>query len=139
MSTKRRPIVKAAFGLVAATAVLVPIVVLLTMKGPDGMGAGAAVGGAITVIAFAFAILRSARRPANSTTLERSATGTGDERDRLVGMKAAAVLGVTSLPIAGITASAVAIGAPALPTLTIMLYTMLATLAVSFLIISRRT
>lgn len=139
MSTERRPIVKAAFGLVAGIAVLVPIVVLLVNKGPGNMGAGAAVGGGLTLIAFTVALWRTIRRPASSTTIERSVTGAGDERDRLVATKSAAVVGVASLPVTGIASVAVAIGAPAIPTLAIMLYTLLATAVVSFIVVSRRT
>lgn len=139
MSTDRRPIVKAAAGLIGGIAVLVPLVVLLVNKGPGNMGAGAAVGGGLTLIAFTIAAWRTIRRPASSTTIERSVTGAGDERDRLVATKSAAVVGVASLPICGIATSAVAMGAPATPTLAIMLYTLLGTAVVSFILVSRRT
>ena len=139
MSTDRRAIVKAAAGLVAGIAVLVPLVVLLVNKGPGNMGAGAAVGGGLTLIAFTVAVWRAVRRPASATTLERSVTGAGDERDRLVATKSAAVVGVASLPIAGFASVAVALGAPAVPTLAIMLYTLLATAVASYILIARRT
>ena len=139
MSTDRRPIVKVAFGLVSGIAVLVPLVILLAKKGPGDMGAGAAAGGGLVLIAFAIAAWRTLRRPARTTTLERSWTGSGDERDRLVATKSAAIVGVSSLPIAGLATAAVAIGAPAVPTLTILLYTLLAIAVVSFLVIARRS
>ncbi|SDD62190.1 hypothetical protein SAMN05216410_3585 [Sanguibacter gelidistatuariae] len=139
MSTERRPIVKAAFGLVAGIAVLVPLVVLLVNKAPGNMGAGAAFGGGFVLIAFTIAAWRTARRPDKTTTFERSVTGSADERDRLVATKAAAVLGVASLPITGIATSAVAMGAPATATLGITLYTLLAIAVVSFIVVSRRT
>ncbi len=139
MSTNRRPIVKAAVGLVAGIAVLVPLVILLAKKGPGDMGAGAAVGGALVLVAFTIAAWRSARRPASTTTLERSVTGSGDERDSLIATKSAAVVGVASLPLAGFATAAVAVGAPATMTLGIMLYTLLAIAVISFLVIARRT
>ena len=139
MSTERRPIVKAAFGLVAGIAVLVPLVVLLVQKGPGDMGAGAAVGGGLVLIAFTVAAWRTIRRPASTTTIERSVTGGGDERDRLVATKSAAVVGVASLPITAIASVAIALEAPAAPTLTIMLYTLLAIAVVSFIVVARRT
>ena len=139
MSTERRPIVKAAAGLVAGIAVLVPLVALLVNKAPGNMGAGAAFGGGFVLIAFTIAAWRTVRRPEETTTFERSVTGSADERDRLVATKAASVLGVVSLPLTGIAAVAIAVGAPAIPTLTIMLYTQLTTAVVSFILVSRRT
>ena len=139
MSTDRRPIVKAAFGLVAGIAVLVPLVVLLVEKGPGDMGVGAAVGGGLVLIAFTIAAWRSTRRPASTTTLERSVTGAGDERDSLIATKSAAVVGVASLPLAGFATAAVAVGASATMTLGILLYALLAIAVVSFLVIARRT
>ena len=139
MSTDRRPIVRAGIGLVAGIAVLVPLVVLLVQKAPGSMGAGAAVGGGLVLVVFTVAAWRTVRRPECSTTFERSFTGSADERDRLVATKAAAVLGVASLPIAGIASAAVAMGAPATPTLAIMLYTLLTIAVTSFVIAARRT
>ena len=139
MSTEPRPVVRAAIGLVSGTAGLVPLVVLLATKGPGDMGAGAAVGGGIVLVLFAAAAWRAARRPARATTVERSLTGTGDERDNLVATRAAAFLGVVSLPATGIATAAVAVGAPAVPTLGVLLYLLLGVAVVSFVVISRRS
>ena len=139
MSTDRRPLVRAIVGLLTAIAVLVPLVVILTQKAPGNMGAGAAVGGGIALIGFTIAAWRTIRGSEKTTTFERSVIGSADERDRLVATKAAAVLGVASLPIASSAAVAVAVGAPAIPVLAIMLYALLAIAVVSFLVIARRT
>ncbi|NKX92946.1 hypothetical protein HF995_06590 [Sanguibacter hominis ATCC BAA-789] len=139
MSTDQRKLVlKASVGLLAATAVLVPLVLILNRYGPGDMGRGAAVGGSAVLVGFALAAWRAMRRPESTSTLDRVFTRTGDERDDAVATAALAIVGVVSLPASAIATAAVAVGAPALPTLTILLYALLAVAIVAYVVQGRR-
>lgn len=126
-------------GLIAAIAVLVPLVYLLARYASDSTAAGAATGGGVVLIGFTIAAWRATHRPARATTLERAVTGNGDERDNDVATRSAAVVGVLALLLTGLSSAAVAAGAPGDVVLPILMYALLATAVVSFAILNRTT
>jgi hypothetical protein len=128
----------AAASFLAASAVLATGTVLLVRYGPGSMGAGFAVGGAVVLVAVAFATWRGLRHPASTTTAERVLTHTGDERDQRIAERAGAVLGMFSLPLTGVAAVLVALGVPALAVLGTLVWALLAIVVIAYAVLTRR-
>lgn len=126
-------------GLAAGLVVLIGGGLLLQQYGPGNMGTGFMTGGAVALIAAAVAMWRSTRRPETATTFERAFTLTGDERDDAVLTRALAVLGLSTLPITGVAAIAIALGAHAPMVLALLLFGQFAVVAVAFVVINRRS
>jgi len=140
MSTKAPvTVTKAVGGFLAGSIVLVTGTLLILTYGPEDMGKGFAVGGAISLSVFAFAVWRVARKPTDASSFERAFTGAGDERDRTVATKASAVVGLVSIPATGVATVAVAIGADADVVLATLLYALLAVAVVSEVVAARRS
>lgn len=140
MSTKAPlTVIKAVSGFLAGSIGLVTGTLLLLAYGPGDMGKGFAVGGAISLSVFAFAVWRVARNPTDASSFERAFTGAGDERDRAVAQKASAVVGLVSIPATGIAAMAVAMGAGADVVLGVLIYSLLAVAVVSTIGAARRS
>lgn len=136
---RTRPWLLQAAGLGAATAVFVPLAVLLKAHGPGSMWAGFLTGGGAVVVAFVVATWRITRHPGSTTTAERAFTRTGDERDDSVLTRAFAVLGATTLPLSGAAAIALAVGAETSMVVAILLWAQIAVLALAFAVINRRS
>jgi hypothetical protein len=140
MSTKATvTVTKAVGGFLAGSIVLMTGTLLILAYGPEDMGKGFALGGAISLSVFAFAVWRVTRRPTDASSFERAFTGAGDERDRMVAEKASAVVGLVSIPATGIAAVAVAMGASADVVLAVLLFGLLAVAVVSEVVAARRT
>jgi len=120
-------------------AVLVATGLLLREYGPGNMGTGFLVGAGIALVAAAVAGWRVARHPAQATTLERAWTQRGDERDDAVLTRALAVLGLLSLPLTGLAAVAIGLGAAVEVVLTLLLGAEVLVGAVAFAVIDRRS
>lgn len=132
-------ITKAIGGFLAGSVVLLTGTLLLLRFGPGDMGKGFAVGGALSLVVFAVAVWRVARRPTDATSFERTFTGAGDERDRRIAEKASAVVGLVSIPATGVAAVAVALGAGADVVLAVLLYALLTVAVVSEVVALRRS
>ncbi len=124
----RRTAIGVAFAIVA----LATGAIVLRAHGPGNMWAGYLVGGTVTVVLILFALWRARRSPQTATTAERAVSPQADERDRAVRDQALAVLGAYSIPFAAAAAVAVALGVPAVPALAVLLWELLALLAVAF-------
>lgn len=85
------------------------------------------------------AVWRSTTRPDAATTFERAFTQTGDERDDAVLTRALAVLGLCTLPLTGVAAIAVALGADHAMVMALLLFGQLAIGATAFVTINRRS
>lgn len=126
-------------GLVLAVVTLVIVTgLLLRAYGPGNMGLGFLQGAAIGLLAAGLAIWRALRRPESATTFERAWTQTGDERDDVVLTQALAVVGLLALPLTGVAAIAIGLGAPVEMMLALLLLTELLVGAVAFAVINRR-
>lgn len=140
MSTDNRSILlRGIAGFLAGTIVLVTGTILLIQYGPGNMGKGFATGGTAVIIAFVFVLWRVARRPQHASSFERSFLGSADERDQRVATKAAAVVGVFSIPAVSVAAVAIAIGARTEIVLALLIYALLAVAVVSFIVTARKS
>jgi len=127
-----------ALGLAAAITVLVSGGLLLREYGPGNMGNGFLVGGLIAIAVAGLSWWRSTTRPHTATTFERAATLTGDERDDAILTRALAHLGLWALPLTGVAAAAIAVGAPVHMVLALLMFCQLAVVTVAFVVINRR-
>jgi hypothetical protein len=122
----------------AALALVVAAGLLLREHGPGDMGLGLLQGAAAGLVGAAVVTWRVRRRPARATTFERAWTQTGDERDDAVLTRALAVLGLLALPLTGVAAVAIGLGAAVEVVLALLLVTEVAVGAVAFAAVSRR-
>lgn len=111
---------------------------VLREHGPGNMGNGFIVGGMISLLLATFAVWRSATRPGSAGTFERAFTQSGDERDDTVLTHALAVLGLCALPLTGVAAYAIALGAEPAIVLALLMVAQLAIGTVSFVTVNRR-
>ncbi|HEY8451877.1 MAG TPA: hypothetical protein VIL54_06620 [Natronosporangium sp.] len=119
-------------------AVLMSGGLLLREYGPGNMGNGFLAGGLIAIAVAGLSWWRSTTRPHTATTFERAFTLTGDERDDAVLTRALAHLGVCTLPLTGVAAAAIAVGAPVHVVLALLMFGQLAVVTVAFVVVSRR-
>ncbi|MFS8522079.1 MAG: hypothetical protein FWJ87_12020 [Micromonosporaceae bacterium] len=119
-------------------AVLMSGGLLLREYGPGNMGNGFLAGGLIAIAVAGLSWWRSTTRPHTATTFERAFTLTGDERDDAVLTRALAHLGVCTLPLTGVAAAAIAVGAPVHVVLALLMFGQLAVVTVAFVVINRR-
>ena len=119
-------------------AVLMSGGLLLREYGPGNMGNGFLAGGLIAIAVAGLSWWRSTTRPHTATTFERAFTLTGDERDDAVLTRALAHLGVCTLPLTGVAAAAIAVGAPVHVVLALLMFCQLAVVTVAFVVINRR-
>lgn len=135
-STRQR--VALPLGLAFGIAVLVSGGLLLREYGPGNMGNGFLVGGLIAIVLAGLSWWRSTTGPHTATTFERAFTLTGDERDDAVLTRALAHLGMWTLPLTGIAAAAIGVGAPVHMILALLMFGQLAVATVAFVVINRR-
>ena len=91
--------------------ILVGVGLLLRERAPGNMGNGFLVGAGGAIVAALIMGWRATRSPSSATTFERAWTSHGDERDAAVLTQALAVLGLVALPLTGIAAVAIGLGA----------------------------
>ncbi|MGO1317951.1 MAG: hypothetical protein ACTMIR_13070 [Cellulomonadaceae bacterium] len=127
---------------VVSTAVLVVVAsgwLLLRERAPGNMGNGFLTAGLVAYALYLVAVWRARRRPANLTSAERSLTRTGDERDDAVTTRALAVVGLVALPLVGAASIAIALGAHTPMVLALLLWSLLISQIVSFVVVDRRS
>lgn len=122
----------------AAVSVIGAGSLLLTRYGPGNMGRGFAVGGGVMTLAMLVAAIR-VRHTQKSTLAERALTGTGDEREQRITERALALLGLVSVPLVGVAACAIAIGAAPDMTLALLLWALLAVLVLAHVTYAKRS
>lgn len=122
-----------------AIAVLVTAGLLLREYAPGNMGNGFLGGAGLAVVASAVALWRVVRRPERTTTFERGWTQAGDERDDAVLTRSLAVLGLLALPTTGAASMAIAVGAPTVATLGILMFVQIGVFVAAFVVINRRS
>lgn len=134
---------KQRFALIALLMVFIALIVggglALRAYAPGNMGNGFLGGAGVAVIAASIAGWRSLRHPQRATTLERGWTQTGDERDDAVLTRALAVLGLLSLPLVGIATLLIGSGVSELPVLVLLNGALIATFAVAYSVVDRRS
>ena len=142
MSTEGQTRVEPALALgvlAGAGAFLIATGLLLREHAPGNMGEGLLSGGAVALLAVAVMVWRVSRRPDSATTLERAWTQTGDERDDAVLTRALAVLGLLAVPLTGVAAIAIGLGAAVEMMLALLLFAQLAVGALAFVVVNRRS
>jgi drug/metabolite transporter (DMT)-like permease len=142
MSTDRRTGTQTALALaavLAAVALLIAVGLLLVEYGPGNMGSGFLQGAAVALAAVAVMAWRVRRRPGSATTFERAWTQTGDERDDAVLTRALAVLGLLAVPLTGVAAIAIGLGARVEMVLALLLVAEVVVGATAFAVVSRRS
>ena len=138
MTTERTLSRRTALGtLVAMVAFVVPLALVLREYGPGNMWRGVLVGAAIALTGGAVATWRVSR--AHGSTADRAFLQVGDERDDAILTRAAAVAGVSALPLTALATVAVAVGADAVATLGVLLVIEAAVLAIAFVVVDRRS
>lgn len=111
---------------------------LLQEHGPGNMGTGFLQGAGLALVACAVMLVRVVRAPQRATTFERAFTQRGDERDDALLTQALAVLGLAALPLTGVAAIAVGLGAEVSMTIFLLLLAQLAVGAVAYAVLARR-
>jgi hypothetical protein len=142
MSTDRRtanPTPLALAAVLVALALVIATGLLLREYAPGNMGEGFLIGAAGGLVAAAVMGWRVLRRPDGATTFERAWTQTGDERDDAVLTRALAVLGLLALPLTGIAAIAIGLGAAVEMVVALLLMAEVVVGAAAFAVISRRS
>ncbi|MGY1631968.1 hypothetical protein ACI784_09735 [Geodermatophilus sp. SYSU D01186] len=142
MSTDRRTGTQTALALgavLAAVALLIAVGLLLQEYGPGNTGLGFLQGAAVALVAVAVMAWRVRRRPGSATSFERAWTQTGDERDDALLTRALAVLGLLALPLTGVAALAIGLGARVEVVLALLLFAEVAVGATAFAVVSRRS
>lgn len=112
---------------------------LLHEYGPGNMGIGFLQGGLVGLAAFAVVLWRVSRRPGKATMFERAFTQTGDEREDAVLTRAFGVLGACALPLTGVAAVAIALGALTEMVLALLMIAQALVGVIAFVVISRRS
>jgi hypothetical protein len=142
MSTRElTPSAKAtiAVGCLVVLAMVVVAGLLLREHGPGNMGAGFLWGAAVGLVGVAIMAWRVGRPGGDATTFERAWLQSGDERDDAVLTRALAVLGLVALPLTGIAAIAIALGAHVAMVMCLLLVAQLAVGAVAFWKVNRQS
>ena len=123
--------------LVLAVPLVVVVGLVLQDRAPGNMGNGFLTGGLVALVGFGLATWRSSRDPESATTFERAFTQLGDERDDAVLTRALAVLGITAVPLTGVAAIALPLGADTPMVMALLLAAQLGVGAVAFLRVNR--
>jgi hypothetical protein len=142
MSTDRRTAHPAPLLLAAVLVVLAVVIatgLLLRQHAPGNMGLGFLQGAAGGLVAVAVMAWRVHRSPGRATSFERAWTQTGDERDDAVLTRALAVLGLLALPLTGVAAIAIGLGAAVDVVIALLLLAQVVVGAAAFAVISRRS
>lgn len=128
----------ALFGLALAVTLVLIVGMWLQEHGPGNMGRGFVSGGLIALVGMTLAVWRASKGPNAATTFERAFTQTGDERDDAVLTHALAVLGLSSVPLTGVAAVALALDVDPAMVMALLLFGQIAIGAVAFIVINRQ-
>lgn len=131
---KATTLVIAAIGLVT----LASAGLLLREYAPGSMGTGFLGGAGVAIVAVLIMRWRVTRDPGHATSFERAYTSHGDERDDAILTKALAVLGLLSLPLAGMAGIAMGLGADPMMVLVLLMAAELLTGVIAYAVHSRR-
>lgn len=126
-------------GALAVLALVIATGLLLREHAPGNMGSGFLVGAAVAMLGGAVMWWRATRSPDRASTFERAWTQTGDERDDAMLTHALAVLGLLAVPLTGVAAIAIGLGATVEMVLALLLAAEVAAGALAFLVVARRS
>jgi hypothetical protein len=112
-------------------------VMFLALDRPDS-ARGAVVGGGLVVALLVLARWRAVRRSSDAGSAARIGAGAGDERDRLIMMRALATTGYASFVTLTGASIAVLAGADGIATVAIAMFVQVGVLAVAFAVAARR-
>ncbi len=128
----------ALLSILATLTLVIGIGLLLRRHGPGNMGTGFLQGAGVAIVAALIMVWRVVRAPDTASTFERAFTQRGDEREDAVLTHALAVLGLLSLPLTGIAAVAIGLGADVLMILFFLLVAQIIVSIVAFAVFARR-
>ncbi|WP_102507776.1 hypothetical protein [Sanguibacter massiliensis] len=137
-TTSRTTLVQGAVGLACGLAAAITLVLLLTANGQDSMAKGVAFGGGTVLVLFCVAVVRALRNPAGLTAAERTITGRADERDTRLVEKSFATTGLVAIGATSIATVALALDAPVVPVMAVLLWLLIGTLVVTSVVVARR-
>lgn len=125
--------------MMVALGAIIVVGLLLREHGPGNMGTGFLQGAAVGIVGVAIVAWRVTRNPDRATTFERAFTQQGDERDDAVLTHALAVLGLGAIPLTGVAAVAIGLGADVAMILAMLLLAQVLVAAVAWAVIVRRS
>lgn len=125
-------------GLFVGAIVAATLGLLLKQHGPGNMGNGMLIGGAIAIVGIALAAWRAHRMPDRASPMDRHFSGTADERDNAILTSALAAVGVTTVPLTGLAAIALALGLQTEMVMAILLFAQLIVLISAYVGAVRR-
>lgn len=137
-TTSRSTLVQGLVGFACGLAAAVTLVALLASNGQDSMAKGAATGGGAVLLLFCVVVVRALRNPARLTHPERTVTGHGDERDVRLAEKAFATTGLVAIPATAVATVALALGAPMIPVMAVLMWLLVGALVVASVVAARR-
>ncbi|MBW8172030.1 hypothetical protein K0651_03085 [Ornithinimicrobium sp. Arc0846-15] len=135
--TARRKVLVVLF-LMVITILILGIGLLLQARGPGNMGTGFLQGAGVGLLASLVVLWRITRHPERATTFERAFSQTGDEREDALLTHAFAALGLVAIPLTGVAAVAIGLGAEVPMVLFFLLVAQVMVFAVAFVLNARR-
>lgn len=126
-------------GLLSGAVATVALAAVVAGRGEQETAAGVLTGGGAVVLAACVARWRSVRRARTAGTAARIGGGALDERDDHVLTRTLAVVGWVAIVASGVASTAVVLGAEASTVVEAMPFVLLGTLAVTFVVVDRRT
>lgn len=136
-TTRRRKAFALLLVAVGLTAVI-GVGLLLQEYVPGNMGTGFLVGVGVAIVAVLIMGWRVTHSPSGATAFERAWTSHGDERDDAVLTSALAVIGLLSLPLTGVAAVAIGLGADVAMVLFLLMAAELLTGVIAYTVTARR-
>lgn len=118
---------------------LVALYALLAERAPGDAAEGALTGGGLVLLGACVARWRTVRRARTAGTAARIGGAALDERDDHVLTRTLAVVGYVAITLSALASAAVLVGADATVVVGVVPFVLLATLAVTFVVIDRRT
>lgn len=136
-TTRRRKAFALLLVAVGLTAVI-GVGLLLQEYVPGNMGTGFLVGAGVAIVAVLIMGWRVTHSPSGATAFERAWTSHGDERDDAVLTSALAAIGLLSLPLTGVAAVAIGLGADVAMVLFLLMAAELLTGVIAYTVTARR-
>ncbi|UJH70546.1 hypothetical protein [Ornithinimicrobium sp. INDO-MA30-4] len=124
--------------LMGITILILGLGLLLQARGPGNMGTGFLQGAGVGLLASLVVLWRITRHPERATTFERAFSQTGDEREDALLTHAFATLGLVAIPLTGVAAVAMGLGAEVPMVLFFLLVAQVMVFAVAFVVNARR-
>lgn len=125
--------------LLAATVVVLGAAAAVAGTGETDTAAGIATGGLAVVVAALALSLRHARRPDRAGTAQRVLAHQGDERDNRIASASLAITGAVAILVSGLAGAATNLGLSADDVVRWLPFLLLATAAISFVVVDRRS